>query len=49
MHDILHLASGSITVFKYSNLETGISVLCGKQQCQRCRVLNPGRRPAIFC
>lgn len=44
-----NLTSGSITVYKYSKLKIGISVLCGKGQCQRCRVLNPGGTPDTFC
>lgn len=49
MHDVLNLARGSITVFKNSNLKTGISVLYGKGQCKRYRVLKSGGIPDTFC
>lgn len=49
MHDVLNLASGSITIFKNSNLKPGISVLYGKGQCTRYRVLKSGGIPDPFC
>lgn len=47
-YDTLNLTSGSIIIFKYSKVKTGILVICWKGQCQRHRELNPGRTPDTF-